>query len=289
MFASNFFDAFQLLHHAQTNPHFRLVIHKNPPLIPPPPAADEAYDEPPSPSPLQTVLHAKQMIPMTTADIHFVTPPPIESYRQIQTQDIHFITPPPIEAFRTIQPHDTYKLTRKESEYSEETPIEQDFSKFEEEKDDPKNSSMVQFGISKNSKKIKKVKPPKLNRKIVKNFGKAIASFACSEKALKIIDKTIKYRNSNQKMFRSFVYEHKECIEGNRRFKQLLTIDQDDTIDVQENKMLFKKMAEIFMKNYVHQWIWNSKLMNKDLHAQLVGEMKKRISNPNLLESLSSD
>jgi len=142
--------------------------------------------------------------------------------------------------------------------------------------------------VSKTSKKISKAKAPKLTRKIVKNFGKAIASFACSEKALQIIEKSVHYRGCDRKKFKDFVYEHKECIEGNRRFKQLLTISNDDPQETRENKKIFKKISEIFMKSYVHQWIWNSKLLKKEDHAQLVSEMKKRIQNPSLLESLSN-
>lgn len=63
-----------------------------------------------------------------------------------------------------------------------------------------------------------------MTRKIVKNFGKAIASFACSEKAEPILDKALNNNKELKKKFITFVYENKEFIEGNRRLKHLLTL-----------------------------------------------------------------
>jgi len=271
MFASNIFDAFQLLS-ARTNPvQVRPIVHRNPPpLIPPPPAADETFEEAPSPSPMQGVIVPKQFT-SSMMEAHFTPHMPREIFQQ----------PNQINLANYAKPIEV----ENENFFEQISFPIQDLPKFDEPKKEDENT----LKLSKLSKKIKKSKPPKLNRKIVKNFGKAIASFACSDKALKIIEKTIRYQSSSREKFINFVYDHKECIEGNRRFKQLLTVDEDDTRDIKENKILFKKMANIFMKSYVHQWIWNSKLMNKDLHAQLVGEMKKRITNPNLLESLSNE
>lgn len=79
---------------------------------------------------------------------------------------------------------------------------------------------------------MKKEKPPQLTRKIVKNYGKAIASFACSDKAEPILDKALKFNKVLKKKFINFVYENKEFIEGNRRLKHLLTIYESDDEDV---------------------------------------------------------
>ena len=136
-------------------------------------------------------------------------------------------------------------------------------------------------------KKIQKEKPPQLTRKIVKNYGKAIASFACSEKAQPILDKLLKNDTELKKKFISFVYENKEFIEGNRRLRHLLTISENDNNEVKRNKKILKIIAELFMKRYVQQWLWNSKLVNKELHAQLICEMRKRIKYPEQLEQLS--
>lgn len=126
-----------------------------------------------------------------------------------------------------------------------------------------------------------------LTRKIVKNFGKAIASFACCDKALLIVNKLIKNNPQKKDSFKNFVYDHKEFIEGNRRLMQLLTITSEDDKDTKRNKSIFKLLAEIFMKRYVQQWLWNSKLVNKELHASLIKDMRRRIKHPELLEHLS--
>jgi hypothetical protein len=142
--------------------------------------------------------------------------------------------------------------------------------------------------LSKKSKKIQKEKSSQLTRKIVKNYGKAIASFACSEKAQPLLDKLLKKNQEFKKKFVSFVYENKEFIEGNRRLRHLLTVFSTDDGDVKRNKRVLKVVAELFMKKYVHQWLWNSKLVNKELHAQLICDMRKRIKFPDQLEHLSN-
>ncbi len=157
-------------------------------------------------------------------------------------------------------------------------------------KDVPGNSTeqfVDQSSLAANSKKINKDRNIHLTRKIVKNYGKAIASFSCCEKAYPILDKILNKNLKHREEFISFVYENKEFIEGNRRLMQLLIISDNESPEMQRNKKVFKQVAEIFMKKYVQQWLWNSKLVNKELHAQLLKEMRKRIRYPELLEHLS--
>lgn len=261
MFASNPYGSFQFRGLRNDNIHPSAGFTKRPPVIPPPPAPDEAFEEPTfpvqqNPQPIVSIVQEMQFIPAFTAEALKLNAlaKTFHSSIEVETECLN---------------EDAFLAPNSEAEKMK--------SKVE-------TSSPV-IKLSKATKKITASKPAKLNRKIVKNFGKAIASFACSEKALRIIDKSLKY--STRKKFLSFVYEHKECIEGNRRFRQLLTIYDSDTAEAQENKAFFRKISMIFMRTYVHQWIWNSKIQNKDLHAQLVSEMKRRIQNPSLLESLS--
>jgi len=243
----------------------------NPPIIPPPPAAEAAAaEEEPSEEqapPIQQPVHVNQVQP--PIEMPVFSQNPIEHHLRLSSflnsQNRSFEIENVMVQEKIYPVVEPSFIEEPQKEYKSLKPLTQ---------------------VSKTSKKIPKPKAPKLTRKIVKNFGKAIASFATSEKALQIIEKS--FSDCDRKKFKDFVYEHKECIEGNRRFKQLLTVSNDDPLDTRENKRIFKRISEIFMKTYVHQWIWNSKLLKKEDHAQLVSEMKKRIQNPRLLESLSN-
>jgi len=154
--------------------------------------------------------------------------------------------------------------------------------------------------ISSRSKKISKVPKsskqssqkqavPKvlLTRKIVKNFGKAIAAFSCSLTAKNLILGFINGDEERYTNFLQFIYEVKDTIEGNRRLKLLLQIQPEDDENTVINKKIFTFAARTFMSGYVYRWLWNSHVENKVLHAQLVGQVRIRIFYPELLDRLT--
>ena len=128
----------------------------------------------------------------------------------------------------------------------------------------------------------------RLTRKIVKNFGKAIAAFACSVNAKPLIMQFVHNDVKKYSRFLQFVYEIKDTIEGNRRLKLLLQHQPEDNLQTRINKDIFKYSARIFMQGHVYKWLWNSHVENKDLHAKLIGKVRIRIENPDLLDHLTN-
>ena len=127
-----------------------------------------------------------------------------------------------------------------------------------------------------------------LTRKIVKNFGKAIAAFSCSANAKPLLMQYVHGDLKKYSKFLQFIYEIKDTIEGNRRLKLLLQHQDEDNSQTKQNKDIFRHAAEIFMRGHVYKWLWNSHVENKALHSKLIGQVRIRIENPDLLDSLTN-
>ena len=127
-----------------------------------------------------------------------------------------------------------------------------------------------------------------LTRKIVKNFGKAIAAFACSSNAKPLLMQFVRNDLKKYSKFLQFVYEIKDTIEGNRRLKLLLQHQDEDNLQTKQNKDIFRHAAEIFMQGHVYKWLWNSHVENKALHSKLIGQVRIRIQNPDRLDNLTN-
>jgi hypothetical protein len=126
--------------------------------------------------------------------------------------------------------------------------------------------------------------PPTADSKnIVKNYGKALCSFASSKLALPYIESLVSkkgYEAVNIKKFMEDIKQKKESTNSMESLRRLLMENSDDNEETRECKRLFKEVSIIFMKYFSVNWIFNGKLVHKHAHLKFRFKMLRRIQNP---------
>jgi len=117
-------------------------------------------------------------------------------------------------------------------------------------------------------------------KNIVKNYGKAICSFGCSDIAKPYLEPILEKEKVQQKQFQEFISKVKESIDSIQSFRALLLIRDDDTSDVVAFKRVFASIGEIFIKYFSVNWIFSGRITHKDAHLKFRFKMLRRIKHP---------
>lgn len=140
---------------------------------------------------------------------------------------------------------------------------------------------------SKNTEKSDKNKEDtKSTKTVVKNYGKAIASFAISQIAVPYITPYLDQENVKLADFVGYIGKAKETIEGIDTFRTLLLVKEGDDDKVAAFKRIFRETAEVFIKYFSVNWIFSGRMMNKKVHLKFRFKMLRRIMNPELFTYL---
>ena len=119
-------------------------------------------------------------------------------------------------------------------------------------------------------------------KNIAKNFGRAICSFATSHLAIPYLLPLCEEHKVAPEEFVAYVNKIKGCIDGLHKFRSILMINKDDSKEVVTYKEMFKKVGEIFIKNYSVNWIFSGKVQHKEAHLKFRYKMLRRIRCPEL-------
>jgi len=118
-------------------------------------------------------------------------------------------------------------------------------------------------------------------KNIVKNYGKAICSFACSEVGKPYLESVLEKHNiQQQKEFLAYISKVKESIDSIQSFRSLLLVRDDDTDDIVAFKKAFAAIGEIFIKYFSVNWIFSGRITHKDTHLKFRFKMLRRIQHP---------
>ena len=117
-------------------------------------------------------------------------------------------------------------------------------------------------------------------RNIVKNYGRAIASFCLSDIAVLYLDPLILEEEVQISRFKSFILSVKENIDGISSLRSLLLANRDDVKEVAKFKKIFQKICIVFIKYFSVNWIFSSKLKDKITHLNCRFKMLRRVMNP---------
>ena len=126
----------------------------------------------------------------------------------------------------------------------------------------------------------------KATKTIVKNYGKAIASFAASKVALPYLTPILDQENVKLAEFVEYISKAKETIEGIDTFRNLLLVKENDNKKLVAFKTVFQNIAETFIKYFSVNWIFSGRMMNKKVHLMFRFKMLRRIQNPELFTYL---
>ena len=117
-------------------------------------------------------------------------------------------------------------------------------------------------------------------KNIVKNFGRAMVTFAISKLAVPYLSERVKSLNLELKDFQQYLYQRKENMDGISSLRGLLLKEEDDDEQTVAIKAAFQYISEIFLKYFSVNWIYNSKLGDKSVHVKSRFKILRRIKDP---------
>jgi len=117
-------------------------------------------------------------------------------------------------------------------------------------------------------------------KNVVKNYGKAICSFATSEIARPYLLPIVHKENIQAEDFIQYVTNHKEAIDSIKTLRAILLIEEDDSDEVKAYKRTFAAIGEAFIKYFSVNWIFSGRVTHKDAHLKFRYKMLRRIRDP---------
>ena len=149
------------------------------------------------------------------------------------------------------------------------------------------NQKQEDQGSDKKPKEIKsaKAKLDTKNKNFIKNvdltYFKAILTFINSHIALPYVKNFIQQENIKFTEFTSFIGQCQESASnGLQAFRQILLINETTDKRMISLKIIFKALAEIFVREHSINWIQQSRLTYKEEYINYRLKMLKKIQNP---------
>ena len=123
-----------------------------------------------------------------------------------------------------------------------------------------------------------KSKPSSKN--IVKNYGKAMCSFAASELSMPYLNQIYQREPFDIATFQTRMREKRDDIDSIESVRTLLLVRKDDDEVTTRFKKVFQESSIIFIKYFSVNWIFQGKMSHKQAHLQSRFKMIRRIKNP---------
>jgi len=117
-------------------------------------------------------------------------------------------------------------------------------------------------------------------KNIVKNYGRAFASFALSNVSNKFLTKLLEEKNLAHSKFKEFVLDRREGINGISTLRDMLLVQPKDTREEGLCKEVFKQLSITFLKFFSVNWIFESKIDDKIAHLKCRFKMIRRVKSP---------
>jgi len=124
--------------------------------------------------------------------------------------------------------------------------------------------------------------PHRCLKNVAKNYGRAICNFVISEISDLYLEPLIKNTSIDIKVYRKFIKEKKESMDGIESLRELLLPNEADDKLIADYKKTFQHLAIIFIKYFSVNWIYGGKLSYKMEYLKLRFKMLRRVQNPEL-------
>ena len=131
--------------------------------------------------------------------------------------------------------------------------------------------------------------PSRAIKNIVKNYGRAICTFASSELARPYLINLTEKEGVEMVDFIQYTQTMKSKIDGLFSFRSLLLKESQEDLTTVAFKKLFQAISEIFIKYYSVNWIFHSKVHYKQAHLNFRFKILRRIQNPEMFTYLQQD
>jgi len=115
---------------------------------------------------------------------------------------------------------------------------------------------------------------------IMKNYCRGILNFALSRMAVTYLKPILAKYYMNLEDFRKFVNARKTKTNCIKKLREMLLIKPEDNHELAAVKSIFQEIAIIFLKYFVPNWIYNSKISDKYAHLRYRNKILRRVKNP---------
>jgi len=115
---------------------------------------------------------------------------------------------------------------------------------------------------------------------IVKNYSRAFISFALSASSVSYLNPILLEQNLDLDQFRTYLNNRKGKINCIKNLRSALLIKSRDSEKEAACKRVFRYISEIFLKYYSVNWLYNSKIANKNAHLNCRFKILRRIRKP---------
>ena len=158
-------------------------------------------------------------------------------------------------------------------------------------KSEPKKKGARQIVSSESKKPRKKPSKPTIgsrqgSKNIVKNYGRAMSSFAYSEISHPYLEPFAQEEGVTVEGFHEWIQNNKENIDGIERLRWLIIVTQKDSETIASFKRIFQQLCIIFLKFFCVNWIYGGKLTHKQVHLNYRFKMLRRVRNPEMFTYL---
>jgi len=145
------------------------------------------------------------------------------------------------------------------------------------------SSQIQEYPIATRKRRQKPTNPDGHSKNIVKNYGKALCSFASSAIALPYLELIIKREAYDFVIITSFmdyIKERRSGIHSIESLRKLLVPSESDDKVMRAYKKIFQEVSIIFLKYFCVNWIFGGRLLQKNAHLKFRFKMLRRIQNP---------
>ena len=131
------------------------------------------------------------------------------------------------------------------------------------------------------SKRAKKPQEGRPNSKhIIKNYGKAMVTFACSAISKPYLESMVNKYDMDIKEFQDYIKGKRETVDSMKSIRDLLLIKPTDNKKQIAYKKIFQETSVIFIKYFSVNWVFQGKMTYKQVHINVRFKMLRRIQNP---------
>jgi len=119
-------------------------------------------------------------------------------------------------------------------------------------------------------------------KNVAKNYGRAICNFILAGLGDPYLEKMTLGHEVTIEGFKNFIKEKKNTLDGIDQFREMLLTKEDDPQEVNQYRIMFQKLGEIFVKYFSVNWIFGGRLNYKQEYLKFRYKVLRRIQNPEL-------
>lgn len=121
---------------------------------------------------------------------------------------------------------------------------------------------------------------PSSTKNLVKNYSRAFTNFALSGIARPYLTKILVKERVHINEYHNFIHEHKDNLNCIKKLREILVIEKDCDSDLASMKRIFRYTCEVFLKYFIVNWLFSSKIGDKMVHLKNRYKMLRRVQNP---------